>query len=168
MARVGLETDILESWNKFSSMTYTQMDRAIKRALLKGAKAIKEQTISNARAGIKSYNNKKDDPYNGDSILDAPRITKLEDSYDSDSLSLKVHVMGTRKSNSQTYRFRFLEKGTKVRQQKTNKGKALTKPRYTGRISARRYFGNALNSVNLDAIYQQEILDAVNKINQGE
>lgn len=168
MANVGLENNVLEMWEKFSQMTYSEMDRAIKRALVKGAKAIKEETVSNARAGIKSYNNHPDDGYNGDSILDAPRMTKLEDEYDSDSVSLKVHVLGTRKSNSQTYRFRFLEKGTKPRFQKEIHGKALTKPRYTGQITGRRYFGNALQSVNLDAIYEEEITKAVNNINSGK
>ena len=167
MASSGLECDVLEMWNKFSQMTYNQMDRAIKRALLKGAKAIKEQTVSNARADIKTYNNHPNDGYNGDSILDAPRYGKLQDEYDSDEVSLKVHVLGSRKSNSQTYRFRFLEKGTKDRYQKSNKGKALTKPRYLGRISGRRYFGSALGSVNLNAIYEQEITQAVNNINSG-
>lgn len=163
MARTGLEVDVLEMFNKFKELTAKEMDRAVKKAITKAAREIRDKTIQNAESSIKTYNNHPDDPYNGDSILDAPRVTKIEDRYDEDSVSIKVHVMGSQKSDSQTYRFRFLEKGTKDRKYYTKNGKE----KKIGRIKPRHYFRQANEETNVESIYVKEISEAINKINNG-
>lgn len=167
MAKTDLEVDVLEMFNKFKELTAKEMDMAVKKAITKAAREIREKTVQNAESGIKTYNNHPDGPYNGDTILDAPRVSRIEDRYDEDSLSIKVHVMGTRKSDSQTYRFRFLEKGTKDRYQLTYRGKELKKPRYLGSIKPRHYFRKANEETNVESIYVKEIDEAINKINNG-
>lgn len=168
MAKTGLEVDVLEMFNKFKELTGKEMDIAIRKAIRTAAKEIKDKTIQNAESGIKTYDNHPDSPYNGDTILDAPRVSKIEDRYDEDDLSIKVHVMGSRKSDSQTYRFRFLEKGTKDRYQLTYRGKELNKPRYIGRITPRYYFKKANEETNVESIYVRELDKAINKINNGK
>ena len=161
----GLETDLMDAWGKFKELSSTEILKAVKRAMRKAAKEIQKQTVSNARAGIKTYNNHPDGEYENDSILDAVLISKLQDRYDED-LYIKVHVMGNGKPGSKTFRFRFLEKGTKDRYARTYKGKQLNKQRYLGRIQPRRYFVNAVNNVDIESIYIQEIENAVENINK--
>jgi hypothetical protein len=168
----GLECNIKAVWEDFKVLTAKEMDMAVKSALRRGAAQIKKETVSNAKAGIKTHNNPH--WYNGqrieynDDITDAVRVGKIEDNYDSDELSIKVHVMGTRNTNSGTYRFRFLEKGTKNRKAKTYKGRPLKKERNLGSIAPRRWFASANNSVNLDNIYLEAIERAINNINNGK
>lgn len=172
----GFESKIDFVWARFRELTAQEMDKAIKRALKRGATEIKNQTINNAKSGIKTHNNKhyqngKEITYNDD-ITDAVRVGRIEDNYDSDAnLSIKVHVMGTRNVGSGTYRFRFLEGGTPknggTREAKTYKGKQLKKRRNLGSIAPRKYFYNANRDVNLDRIYVEIFEDAINKINNG-
>lgn len=162
-----LECDILEVFDKFSSLAKGEMIKSMKSAIKAGAQQLKKETLSNARAGIKTYNNLPGKYI--DSILDAVRVSRLVDEYDED-LYQKVHVMGTRKKGSQTYKFRFLEGGTKDRYQRTLKGRPLKKPRYIGRITPRRYFGQAKRTVlpQLDRIFIAKINECVNKVNNSK
>ena len=156
-----MNSDLEISFENFKGDVYREFDKALRRAIRKTAAQIKEGTVSNAKAGIKTYNNHPNDPYNGDSILDAVRISKLEDRYDEDDMYMKVHVMGTKKEDSQTYRFRFLEKGTRNRSYKSKNGVDHN----LGKINAKRYFRNAVNSVNAEQIFQEEVEKAINNIN---
>lgn len=168
----GFESNINFVWQNFKELTAKELDSAIKKALKRGATEIKNQTVSNAKSGIKTHGNKhyqngKEITYN-DEITDAVRVGKIEDRYDSANLSIKVHVMGTNSVGSGTYRFRFLEGGTKSREAKTYKGKQLKKSRNLGSIASRKWFRDANQSVDLDKIYLETIEDAINKINNGK
>lgn len=164
----GLETNVTEMWEKFKELTGYEMDKAIKKGLKKAATTIKKKTVENARAGITSYNNDPNDEYTqADSILDAPRVSKIQDWYDEDSVSIKVHVMGPLHGKSQGYRFRFLEKGTKRRFIRTQKGKSLKTPRKIGAIRPRWYFRDAKNSVDVERIFIETIDEAIDKINSN-
>ena len=173
----GFEEDINFVWANFVELTTQEMDRAIKKALKRGATEIKNQTVSNAKNGIKTrnnphYQNGKRIEYNDD-ITDAVRIGRIEDNYDSDAhLSIKVHVMGTSNVGSGTYRFRFLEGGAPknggTREAKTYKGKQLKKRRNLGTIAPRKWFRDANQTVDLDRIYVEVFEDAINKINNGK
>ena len=70
--------------------------------------------------------------------------------------------MGNGKPRSKTYRFRFLEKGTRNRSYMTNKGNTHN----LGRITPRRFLQNARNSVDPLPIFEAEIEKAINKINK--
>lgn len=172
MMNNGFESNINFVWQNFKELTAKELDSAIKKALKRCATEIKNQTVSNAKSGIKTrgnkhYQNGKEITYN-DEITDAVRVGKIEDRYDSANLSIKVHVMGTNSVGSGTYRFRFLEGGTKSREAKTYKGKQLKKNRNLGSIAPRKWFRDANQSVDLDKIYLETIEDAINKINNGK
>lgn len=164
----GLETNVTEMWEKFRELTGYEMDKAIKKGLKKAATTIKKKTVENARAGIKTYNNDPNNEYTqADSILDAPRVSKIQDWYDEDSVSIKVHVMGPLHGKSQGYRFRFLEKGTKEREVRVQKGKSLKTPRKIGAIRPRWYFRDAKDSVDVERIFIETIDEAIEKINSN-
>ena len=148
---------------EFKKEVYTEVDKALRRAIRKTATQIKDRTIENAKAGIKTYNNHQStkDNYEEGNILDAVRVGKMEDRYDEDDLYTKVHVMGDGKPNSKTFRFRFLEKGTRTRSYTDKKGAQHN----LGMITGRRYFKRARQSVDPMPIFQEEIQKAINNIN---
>lgn len=178
MNNSGFECDIARVFSEFCSLTQKEMYSATRRALRAGAKQLQAATRANAVAGMK----KRDNPhyYRGklkiynDKIEDAVRLSKIEKDFGSE-LSQPVHVYGTRDENSGTYRFRFLEKGTKERFAKTytvKKGgkterKVLKKPRRLGAIRPRWFFKNAQTQVypSLPSLYIAEIDKAIQKIN---
>lgn len=152
-------------FTKFAELSKIEMTQAMKGAVRKTAQALKKQTIDNARAGIKTTNNHPNDPYHGDNVWDAPRLGKFNDRVE-DDLSVKVHIFGTRKSNSQTYRYIFLDYGTRDRYAKTYKGKPLKKPRYLGRIIGRKWFVNAQAQVypQMERIFTESLNKCINKL----
>lgn len=169
----GFECNIEDIFNKFCDLTQKEMNSACKKALRKGAKELQTATKSNANSGMQHRGNTH--WYDGkiifynDKIEDAVMISKIEGGFE-DELSQRVHVMGTQKTGSGTYRFRFLEKGTKERHVKTRKGQKLKKERSTGAVKGRWFFKNAQNQVfpNLPGIYMAEIDKAIQKINSSK
>lgn len=177
MAKTGLECNIEETFTKFADLTADEMTKAAKRALRAGAKELQKQTRANAQSGMSTNSNQG--WYDGkivvytDKVEDAVMISKMDGDFETE-LNQKVHVMGTRKSGSQTYKFRFLEKGTKERYAKHYRYKGesipLKKPKYLGRISGRWFFKTAQQQVfpNLPSIYMKEIEKTIDKLNKAK
>ena len=108
-----------------------------------------------------------------DKIEDAVRVSKIEGDY-GEELTQKVHIMGTRKSGSGTFRARFFEGGTKNRFARSAVNRngiriQLKKGKNLGSIAPRWFFRSAQSSVfpTLPSIYASEIQKAVNKINSS-
>jgi hypothetical protein len=72
-------------------------------------------------------------------LIDAIRSTVFEDG---NEVFFKVHVMGTRKKDSGTFRARFFEKGTKERDGDGH---------YRGSIKATNFFSNAVSQTSSKA-----------------
>lgn len=125
------------------------MSRAEKSALNRGA-AVLKKNIKQELQGTDIDLNKPNDKYN-DKLIDAIRSSKVKDG------SVVVHIMGTRKSGSGTFRLRFFEGGTKERFAKTYNGKPLKKKRALKRIEAHNFFSNALSTS------ESEIMDEMDK-----
>ena len=112
----GFECDIEKTFAAYCDLTAEEMKKAVKRALTKGAKKLVDKTKENAAVVIKTHNNPQ--KINGkivtysDQIEDGIMMTKLVDDIE-EGMFRKVHVMGRRDKTSQTYKLRFLEKGTK-------------------------------------------------------
>ena len=170
--KAGWETNIEQVFNSFCQLTQKEMTSAVRKALRAGAVTLRNQTRQNLTNSLATRGNPhwyKGKPltYN-DEIEDAVRITKIDNGYgDGEEMSIRVHIMGTRDSNSGTYRARFLEKGTRERYAKTLKGNALKKKRYLGRIAPKWFFRNANATVEpqLQRIYMAAIDKACQKIN---
>lgn len=113
------------------------MSRAESAALRKGAQVLKKNTKSNLTStGIRIGVN----PLYIDKLSDGVMSGKVKDG------SVVVHVMGTGKKGSGTFRLRFFEGGTKERYQKTWRGKPLKTPRRLGHIKSYGFFNSALGS----------------------
>lgn len=75
-----------------------------------------------------------------DRLIDALRVTKPKNG------EIKVHILGTRKSGSGTFRLRFFE-SNKTRYNKTYRGKPLNKKRKVGSLAKfNGFFAKGINS----------------------
>lgn len=112
-------------------------ERAEKSALKAGAnvmkKSVKDKLIA---TGVKVM--QRNPKYN-DRLIDAVRVTKPRNGM------IKVHILGTRKSKSGTYRLRFFE-SPKNRYNKKRHGTPLRTPRDVGSLS--KYNGFFAAGVN--------------------
>ena len=161
---MGMETNIVEVFEKFSNLASKEMTRAIKRAINKAASQLKATTLSDLHAtGINIGHN----PKYSDTLDDGVRMLKARGNYDEDIYSI-VHILGSRATGSGTYRLRFFEGGTKDRYQTKVNGIQLKKPRYIGAIKPYRFFQSANHTIEsqLDRIYMEEIEKTIDKLNK--
>lgn len=164
MSKSGFETNIEEVFNAFCDLTQKEMRGVVRKAIAKGEQELKKQTKANLASSIQ--NRGRSEGLFNDEIDDAVIAGKIKGEY-GEELEGKVHIMGTRKSGSGTYRARFLEKGTKERYAKTWKGQALKKERYLGAVTPKWFFRSANSQVlpQMERIYMAEIEKAIQKIN---
>ena len=121
-------------------------------------KSVQEMLMSTDINGVQNIN-----PKYSDSLFDAIRMTKIQD----DGELIKVHILGSKKTGSGTYRLRFFEGGSKQeRYAKTYKGKPLKKPRRTGRLKAYNFFDAGVYS-SIDSATKL-MMEQITKIIQKE
>ena len=175
----GFEGDLTKTFEDFQKLTGEQMTKALASGLRKAANEVVNITKSNATSGMLKRNNPH--WYDGklvtysDNIEDAARHGKVwigGHSGVADEMTVNISVFGSRESTSGTYRFRFLEQGTKQRfakhyRTKDGQRKLLKKQRRLGQITPRWWFRNAYQSVlpSVDNIILTEVDKAINKIN---
>ena len=84
--------------------------RIEKKSMRRGAAVIKRQTVSNFKKELPA-STQSSEKYS-DRLIDAVRSTVYEEN---NEVYFSVHVMGSRKKDSGTFRARFFERGTKER-----------------------------------------------------
>lgn len=164
------ECNVEEVFDNFSKLATEDMRKSVKVAIARGAKVLQEQTKANLAGKIRTRGHKhwrdgKVIEYN-DTIDEGVRRTRVYENYDGD-YEAKVHVLGTRDSESGTYRLRFLEAGTKDRIQTQRKGKKLKKSIDLRSIPGYRFFQAAKGEVlpEIKQIYLEEINKSIQRIN---
>ena len=163
---MGMETNIVEVFEKFKELTSKEMTKAVKRAVNKAANTLKANTLSELHSiGLNISSNNK----YSDRLDDGVRMRKASGNYDEDIYSM-VHIMGSQATGSGTFRLRFFEAGTNDRYQTEIHGTPLKKPRYIGRIKPYRFFqaANSTLESQLDSIYMDEIDKTIQKINNQQ
>lgn len=125
------------------------MERAEKSALKKGANVMKKSVKKAAKATGLNLTGKN--PKYTDRLIDAIRSSKPQDGY------IKVHILGTKKTGSGTYRLRFFE-SSKVRYQTKVNGKTLKKKRKLGSLSDYNgFFAQGINTSQSDTVKAMDI-----------
>lgn len=153
MNETGLTTNALEVFEQFREFNLKEMRKATKTALRKGAQVLSKNTKKQLRQKLRAASN-RNSKYN-DRLIDAVRY-----SVDKKGNLAKVHIMGTQKKGSGTFRLRFFEKGTKIRTHKS--GKKI------GKISALGFFEYArINSQNdINNAVSTHLIATIKKINE--
>lgn len=164
MNKGGIETNVEEVFAAFCDLTQKEMKGVVRRAIGKAEQELKKQTQANLSSSI-LLRGRSSGKYM-DNIDDAVMASKVRGEY-GEELEGKVHIMGTRKDGSGTFRARFLEKGTKERKARTYKGKPLKKERSFGFIKPKWFFRSANATVlpQIERLYMAEIDKAIQKIN---
>lgn len=139
-----------------------------KKALNKAGGAIKKTVKEKFKTELPTAT--KRNPNYNDRLIDAVRSSKVKEK-GLGKLLLKIHVMGTRKKGSGTFRARFFEKGTQERFIKpgyTDRlGRKYTKKRSIGRIHPPLYFfRDSMSSINTASVNMNSYLEQeINKLN---
>lgn len=160
----NVSTNIEEVYQKFLKLNAGEMNKALKSALVAGAKELKAETISNLDSSILVKGSGMNDLHEG------VGVGKVKGDY-GEELEIKVNIMGKKLVHGgRDGRLRWLEKGTNNRYAETLNGEKLIKPRFTGKIQGKYFFKSANDSVisKLDNIYTQAIDKAINKINKNK
>lgn len=157
----NFETNIEEVYEKFLELNAKEMNKAIKSALVAGAKELQKKTISNLDESILVKGNSMKDLHEG------VRMGKVKGEYGED-LEVKVNIMGKNTGRGSDGRLRWLEVGTTNRQNLTKGGTQLSKPRNTGQMTGKYFFKSANDMVLsiIEAIYAQAMDQAIEKINK--
>ena len=178
----GFSGDLVGTFEAFKQLTGQEMTKALSSGLRKAAKEIVSITKQTSTAGMMKRNNPHWDDGKlqnyVDKIEDAARHGKVWTGWVSggvaDDMHVNVSVFGSTAEGHGTYRFRFLEQGTKeryARHYRTKSGERLLlkKPRRLGRITPRWWFRNSFQSVvpRVDSIILEQVQKAINRINSA-
>lgn len=138
---------------------FAELDDSLDSVLQAGAAVIKEQARRSLIANVPAAT--KPNPLYNDVMADAPLYGKVNNG------TVKIHVLGSGKKGSGTFRARFFEGGTKVRKQKTLNGKPLSKARVTGQIKPTRFFETAVASSEQNAysVMEERLSQIIDNIN---
>jgi len=121
MNNASLTTNAYEVIQEFKEFTLKEMNKATRTALRKGAQVLQKTTKKFLKQQLKKATHRN--PKYNDRLIDAVRYA-----VDKKGNLAKVHIMGTDKKGSGTFRLRFFEKGTKVRKHKNGKNIGQIKP----------------------------------------
>lgn len=154
-----IETNADEVYNTFLELSQKEMRKALRSAVTTAANKLRGSTKKLFRSALpaaKTHGTK----YN-DTLLDAVKRSKVEESRNGE-ISAKVHIMGSRRTGSGTFRAKFFETGTRPR---------MTRKGYNrGAIHPLSFFAaaNTAFQSEYDKTISTAIEKAVNKINQAK
>ena len=138
---------------------FAELDDNLNGILQAGAAVIKEEAKRSLISAVPAAT--RPNPLYNDVMADAPLYGKV------DNGTVKIHVLGSGKKGSGTFRARFFEGGTKVRKQKTLNGRPLKKARTTGQIKPTHFFENAISSSEQNAysVMEERLSQIIDNIN---
>lgn len=144
-------------WNRLVEQLGGENAQRAERAMIRAAaQRLYKQAQSNLHSSFTKSTNRN--PKYNDTIAEGLRMRIGKNTeFETEAI---VHVMGTRKSGSQTYKLRFFEGGTKER----------TKGHSRGRIQPMYFFQSAVNQTNgeVQDIMRNELEKYLAKIQDGQ
>lgn len=151
---------------KLTEIAPKEIDKAIRKGMRKGLQQHRKQVISNLKTSIPKAN--KRNPLYSDRLVDAVKIRAKNDRDSQTGVIIgKIHVMGSQKKGSGTFRTRFFEGGTKDRYQKTYKGRPLRKKRYIGKLDAKYFFRSGQDGVQdtVSSEISNALIETIQRLN---
>ena len=157
-----------ELTTKLKDIAPKEIDKAIRKGMRKGLQQHRKKVINNLKTSITKAT--KRNPLYTDRLVDAVRIRAKNDRDSQSGVIIgKIHVMGSNKKGSGTFRTRFFEGGTKERYQKTYKGRPLRKKRYIGKLNAKYFFRSGQDGVQqtVNNEITNALIDTIQKLNNS-
>lgn len=149
----GISVDVSGAKEMLEALSTRKIMGMQKKALRKAGNVVKKDAKSKLRQSLP--NASKRNPLYSDTLLDAIRVSVWEDGNGAYS---KVHTMGSKKKTSGTFRARFFEGGTVVRQTKESKNR--------GALSPINFFSSAVSSTKgeVESTIDKELSKAIQDI----
>lgn len=170
MTKAGIEIDSKQLEELIDKLSGKEMMKAQKRSLSRAGRLLYKQTRQNVSTLVPK--SRVPNPKYSDTLYDAVRMGVYEDS--NFKWFLKVHVLGSRKKTSGTFRLRFFEGGTVPRKTKTaytdRLGRTYPAGQNRGRLNSRNFFSAAISSKQNEVIeaIQTNIIEEIEKISNSK
>lgn len=161
---IDISTDDLE--RILDNLTGSEMMKVQKRALSRAARLIYKKAQQNAVSSVPKV--RQSNPKYSDTMYDAIRMSVYEDK--DYTWHFKVHILGSRKKTSGTFRLRFFEGGTvprKTRYSYTDKlGRTYPAGQNRGQLRGTNFFGSAISGADSEIItaLQENLVEEIKKI----
>lgn len=170
MSKVKLEIDAKELEAVIDNLTGPEMTKAQKRALSRAGRLLYKQTQQNVNSTVPKA--KVRNPKYSDTLYDGVRMSVQQDS--DFRWFLKVHILGTRKKTSGTFRLRFFEGGTVPRKTKSgytdSLGRAYPAGLNRGQLKSYNFFSTAISSKQNELIEAigENLIEEIEKISENK
>lgn len=145
-----IETDAVTKYASLSKEVKKALIKGRRKGMAKAASKIKSKTKSLIKSSFPAAN--KTSSNGSDKLIDGVRTIKYKYSEVIGEATTGVHILGTRKKNSQTYKLRFFEGGTGQRYIGKHKRTSKNGLSYNvsghkvGKISGKVFFAQAISS----------------------
>lgn len=170
MTKSGIEIDSKQLEELIDKLSGKEMMKAQKRSLSRAGRLLYKQTRRNVSTLVPKP--RVPNPKYSDTLYDAVRMGVYEDS--NFKWFLKVHILGSRKKTSGTFRLRFFEGGTVPRKTKNTYtdrlGRTYPAGQNRGRLNPRNFFSAAISTKQNEVIeaIQTNIIEEIEKISNSK
>ena len=150
---------LVDQFEEFVGTSLRELRHQYKTILGAGAAELKKETKKELLASVPAANQRN--PKYSDRLIDAVRSYVMKDETNPE---VYVHIMGTRKAKSGTFRTRFFEGGTKIRKIKSGK--------YAGRevsnIEGKSFFERAISKTGSKVVSAADarLAEVIRKMNE--
>lgn len=146
----------ISAFNVFKCLPLSAFTKLVQKAINIGASALKEAIKDKVKKAIPASTKRSEKSKYDDTLIQGVRIGRWRDEGENANIR-SVHILGTRRKGSGTYRLRFYEEGSE-------RGENHTRT-WRGEISGYHFFQNALKEVDPQAIIKEKLMKALKKIN---
>lgn len=162
----SFEIDLEDIQRKINSLTTSELYKIERSALRKSARILYDKTLSNLKASLPKATHQN--PNYTDTLADAVRMSIHQDN--TNNFYFVVHILGSRKKTSGTFRTKFFEGGTVPRKTKApytdSLGRRFPAGLNRGQLKPKNFFASAISGSEntvIEAI-KTNFIDDLNKI----
>lgn len=166
MSKVEFDIDVEELEKVLDKLSGNDMMKAQKRALSRAARPLYKKAQQNALSSVPKV--KVRNPKYTDTMYDAIRMKVYQD--DDFRWFFKVHILGTRKKSSGTFRLRFFEGGTVPRKTKNGYtdrlGRTYPAGQNRGQLRGTNFFSSAISGSEQQVVtsLHENLVEEIKKI----
>lgn len=168
MSNVSFDINSDQLEEVLDKLSGKEMMQAQKRALSRAGRLLFKAAKQNVASKVP--NSRKPNPKYTDTLYDGVRMSVFQEDY---IWYFKVHILGTRKKTSGTYRLRFFEGGTeprKTRHAYTDKlGRRYPVGQNRGRLRAYNFFSSAVSTTQTEVVtaIEENLMQEIKNITQN-
>lgn len=166
MSKVEFDINVEELEEVLQRLTGKDIATAQRRSLSKAGRKLYKKAQQNALSMVPKV--RQQNPKYSDTMYDAIRMKVFQDS--DFRWYFKVHILGSRKKTSGTFRLRFFEAGTVPRKTKNSYtdrlGRTYPAGQNRGRLRGTNFFNSAISNAESEVVVaiQENLVEEIKKI----